>query len=155
MAFDCINNGGRGVKISSDQVTVALYARDGAPYEFALTIGADALKRLHWEAGTQVLLLEGHGTDAGCMKVIPAPAGTRGYTLSKSGNTSSLTTKMAVHKLKHHSYESMARTAIPVTFQAFGSEMLIMLPEWLTPKVAARCGGGGSRHASVGLRRWS
>lgn len=115
-------------------------------YSLSLRFGAQVLARLGWQVNRdRLLLLEGTGREVGLLKIVVAPAETpRGHGLSAYGSSTdgTGTVKLNFSVLRWHDGPGCRQFQTECEFQAFGGEMLLMLPEWVarrtTPKPTGR-----------------
>lgn len=122
-------------------------SEQGGRYSLALRFGANVLSRLGWEIGRDRLtLLEGTGREVGLLKIVVAKPGTdRAYALSQHGSSRDGTgcTKINFSVLRWHDNIGGRQGQTEVEFQAFGGEMLLMLPDWVVRRSDAKKQKGG------------
>lgn len=138
MGFEPIKgSGGRGGSTGTepDKVYIAVYGSrtKGVPNNVAIRVGKDVAEKLGWTAGTKIAILEGSEKEAGLLKLRVDDDGYKANaTNPKQPNGALVISPMAGH-FKHHDFPTL-QNGEPVQVQAFGGEMLILLPEWVVRK---------------------
>lgn len=146
MAFEVVGtpsarNASPGVG-TADNITVSSTTTGNKEGRHALSIriGANVLHRLGWVPRQhRVLLMEGTMREAGLVKIVLAPANHRpSYALSSNGlDEKTGNIKVSVTAFQHHSPPQACQPQTVVEFQAFGGDLLIMLPAWAPPRQGA------------------
>lgn len=124
-------------KGTPDNVMVSTTPNAGVVGRFSLVFrfGHRVLERLGWEIGKQrLMLLEGNGREAGLVKIMTATQTAKfswalcAHGASKQGTGSF---RVSPNVLRWHDAPTKTYPACEVEFQAFGGELLLMLPEWM------------------------
>lgn len=145
-----------GVRVSGvdkgtpDNVMVSTTPNAGAVGKFSLVFrfGHRVLDRLGWEVGKHRLaLLEGNGREAGLVKILIAPSTAKSsWALCAHGASKQGTGSFRISPviLRWHDAPAETQPASEVEFQAFGGEMLLMLPDWMPRRSEPKKPGEGA-----------
>lgn len=148
MAFEPIkgNRSPGSERTEPDKVYIAVYgSRDESkPNTVTIRIGKEVAERLGWTSDSKIAILEGSEKEAGLLKLVPDAAGYRaGPTNPKKPNGALMLQPMAGH-FKYHDFPTL-QLGQPVEVQAFGGEMLILLPEWVVRKLPGEAATNGGK----------
>lgn len=137
MGFEPITRGSRGGTAGTepDKVYLAVYGRkeSGEPNSVAIRIGKNVAEQLGWTVGTKIIILEGSEREAGLLKLRVDDDGYKANaTNPKKPNGAIVIMPQAGH-FRHHDFPTL-QLGEPVQVQAFGGEMLILLPDWVVRK---------------------
>lgn len=138
------------VKGTPDNVMVSTTPNAGVPGNFSLVFrfGHRVLERLGWEIGKhRLMLLEGNGREAGLVKVaLSAPTAKSSWALCAHGASKQGTGSFRIspNVLRWHDTPAATYPACEVEFQAFGGELLMMLPEWMPRRSDPKKAGEGA-----------
>lgn len=132
----------RGINVWGGQrrpdVTCAVHRNGLGNPSFCITFSATAIQRLGWNPDAdRIVILEGTGRDIGFIKAAPG-FGHGSLKLSsaggqKSNRSGSMILKISTTNFRANRIPAEPQGAIEVMSQIFGSEALIMLPEWVKP----------------------
>lgn len=125
------------VKGTPDNIMVSTTPNAGVPgyYSLVFRFGHRVLERLGWEIGKhRLMLLEGNGREAGLVKiVVSVPTAKSSWALCAHGASKQGTGSFRISPgiLRWHDTPAATHPGTEVEFQAFGGELLLMLPEWM------------------------
>lgn len=137
-------------KGTPDNVMVSVTPNAGVVGRFSIAFrfGHRVLERLGWEIGKhRMMLLEGSGREAGLVKImIATPAAKFSWALCTHGASKQGTGSFRIGPttLRWHDTPAVTQPASEVEFQAFGGEMLLMLPEWMPRRSEPKKAGEGA-----------
>ena len=138
MGFEPIARGSRAGTAGTepDKVYIAVYGsrESGEPNTVAIRIGKNVAERLGWTVGSKIVILEGSEREAGLLKLRPDDeSGYRANATNPKKPNGALAIMPQAGHFRHHDFPSL-QLGEPVEVQAFGGEMLIMLPDWVVRK---------------------